>query len=352
MRFLKLFEDFEDSEFESILYGSDAKLTLEVDSRLFIDDIDLIIKMAADYKRTYIKNDEWGGGPVNREWIGRWEKYFPGKKLHGKIYKPSLVLDIDLKEFGRVRYGFSLVDGKITSYGHYLNREAFDTQEEYTNFVYFLDKIFNSKIIFDTFEYKYNINITNLEGKEMNIEYVKENKDNDLLKTIKELSDKLNHLSNLARQNSEHEERRSILNTEDEAIKKVKNIGELPYWYPKFHTNDGLSNLYKDFFSYFTDEDWQMEIITHTFYIQIELRKTFKDNIDAEELFNDINKKASSINRAIELEGFQTNYQIIFNGRHQCENNPKTHKNDIFKYKGFSKRDTKELGVRVNFTII
>jgi hypothetical protein len=184
----------------------------------------------------------------------------------------------------------------------------------------------------------------------MNIEYVKENK--DLLKTIKELSDKLNHLSNLARQNSEHEERRSILNTEDEAIKKVKNIGELPYWYKKFHSNDGLSDLYRDFFSYFTDEDWQMEIITHTFYIQIELRKTFKDNIDAEELFNDINKKASSINRAIELEGFQTNYQIIFNGRHQCENNPKTHKNDIFKYKGFSKRDTKELGARVKFTII
>lgn len=47
MRFLKLFENFEDSEFESILYGSDAKLTLEVDSRLFIDDIDLIVKIGS-----------------------------------------------------------------------------------------------------------------------------------------------------------------------------------------------------------------------------------------------------------------------------------------------------------------
>jgi hypothetical protein len=362
MRFLKLFENFEDSEFESILYGSDAKLTLEVDSKLFIDDIDLIIKMAADYKRTYIKNDEWGGGPVNREWAERWGKYFPGKKLDRKIYKPSLVLDIDLKEFGRIKFGFSLVTGKIILHGNYSDPNRFDSKEEYSNFVSFLRNIFDSKIKFDTFEDKYNINIINLKGKEMNIEYVKENDDaNNLLKSLRELSKELNHLSNIHRQYDEHEERRKILNTEDKGIKNIKNIGELPYWYKPFYSDEGLSDFYKDIFSYFTDENWNLDISTSQFFIQIELRKSFKDNIDAEALFNDVNKKASSINRAIELDGFQTHYQLIFNGKHQSENNPKTYKNDIYKYKGFDKiteprwssdKGMNRLLVKLKFTII
>jgi hypothetical protein len=339
MKWIKLFENFEESEFESILYGSDAKLTLEVDSRLFIDDIDLIIKMAADYKRTYIKNNEWGGGPVNREWKARWEKYFPGKKLHGKIYKPSLVLDIDLKEFGRIRCGFSLVSGKLASYGNYLNSDSFDSKKEYSNFVSFLRNIFGSRIKFDTFEDKYNINIINLKGKEMNIEYVKENDEtNNLLKSLRDLSKEFNRLSNAHRQYDEHEQRRKILNTDDKIIKNVKNLGEIdPYWHKQFYSDEALSNFYKDLFSYFTDENWSLDIKPTQFYIQIQLRKSFKDNIDAEALFNDVNKKASSINKAIELEGHQTLYQITFNGKHQSENNPITHKNDIYKYKGFDK---------------
>lgn len=40
MKFIKLFENFEESEFETILYGSDAKLTLEVGSGVPIEDID------------------------------------------------------------------------------------------------------------------------------------------------------------------------------------------------------------------------------------------------------------------------------------------------------------------------
>lgn len=158
-----------------------------------------------------------------------------------------------------------------------------------------------------------------------------------------------------------NEERRKILNTDDKTIKNVKNIGELPYWYKSFHSNEGLNSLYKDFFSYFTDQDWELEIVTHSFFLQILVYKKFKDTIDAEELFNEVQKSSSSINKAIELEGYQSHYQITFNNKHQSENNPKTHKNDIYKYKGFDKisepRFSGDTGVgnlyvKITFTII
>jgi hypothetical protein len=183
MKFIKFFENFEESEFETILYGSDAKLTLEVGSGDPIEDIDLIEDISKDYKRTCIKHKEWGGGPVNDEWRKRWSKQFGVRELSKKIWPPSLNLNIDLKDFGRVKFGFYLKDGKVSSYKPELNSENFDSKKEESEFRSFLYRIFNSKITFDQFDSKYNFNILNLKDKEMNITYVKENE--DLLKSIK-----------------------------------------------------------------------------------------------------------------------------------------------------------------------
>ena len=177
MKFIKLFENFEESEFETILYGSDAKLTLEVGYGTAIEDIDLIEDISKDYKRTYIKNKEWEGGPVNDEWRKRWSKQFGVRELSKKIWTPSLNLDIDLKDFGRITFGFYLKDGKISTFGAKLNSDNFDSGKEESEFRSFLSRIFNSKIKFEEFENKYNINILNLKNGEMNITYVKENKE-------------------------------------------------------------------------------------------------------------------------------------------------------------------------------
>jgi hypothetical protein len=340
MKFIKLFENFEESEFETILYGSDAKLTLEVGYGTPIEDIDLIEDISKDYKRTYIKNKEWGGGPVNDEWRKRWSKQFGVKELSKKIWPPSLNLNIDLKDFGRITFGFYLKDGKISTFGANLNSENFDSKKEESEFRSFLSRIFNSKITFDQFDSKYNFNILNLKDRDMDITYVKENNEkdyNDLLNSLKDLSKSLNHLSTLQRQHDDHEERRKILNTDHDIIKKVKNLGDIRYWDPLLSSDDGLSRNYKDYFSYFTDYDWKLDITPSQFFIQIELRKSFKDTIDAESLFNEINKNCENINRAIELDGFKTLYQIKFNKTAQSDNNPITHKNDLFRYKGFEK---------------
>lgn len=113
--------------------------------------------------------------------------------------------------------------------------------------------------------------------------------------------------------------------------------GDIRYWDPLLSSDEGLCRKYRDYFSYFTDYDWKLDITTSQFYIQIELRKSFKDNIDDESLFNEINKNCENINRAIELDGFQSLYQIKFNKTVQSDNNPITHKNDLFRYKGFEK---------------
>lgn len=340
MKFIKLFENFEESEFETILYGSDTKLTLEVGPMDAygdpISDIDLIEEISKDYKRTYMKHKEWGGGPVNDEWRKRWSKQFGVRELSKKIWPPSLNLNIDLKDFGRVKFGFYLKDGKVCSFKPELNSENFDSKKEESEFISFLHRILNSKITFDQFDSKYNLNILNLKDKEMNITYVKENE--DILKSIKGLSYELDRLSKMQKQYDDYEDRRTILNTDDfKYMKDIKNIGEIPYWDPNLIGPDALNKKYRSYFYSFTDEGWRMDVSPSQFFIQIELRYSFEDTIDGESLFNQINKECENINRAFQSDGYQSLYQIRFNKTIQSDLNPITNKNDIFRYKGFEK---------------
>lgn len=173
-KWIKLFEDFEDiQEAYEKLYGADTYLYLSVGSSTKIDDIDLIQKMAKDYKETYIKNKEWGGGPVNKEWRERWNKYFP-EGLSGKIYKPNIILEIDLQQYGKLKVGFSLNHGKCNLFGYKdLNEESFDNKKDYFDFVLLLrDKFYEKSLYLDTVELRYNLNVINLNGGDLNIPYI------------------------------------------------------------------------------------------------------------------------------------------------------------------------------------
>lgn len=150
-----------------------------------------------------------------------------------------------------------------------------------------------------------------------------ENHDYSMLKdSLRKLSDSLESLSKIVKQRSESEERKNILGIDH---------------YPDRYNLEGLSDLYKDFFSYFTDDDWSININPLQFYLTIELRKSFKDDVNGEEIFNIVNKYASSIKGGLKSEGFNTHYTIKFNSVFQSEHNPKTNKNDLYLYKGFNK---------------
>lgn len=72
-----------------------------------IVDKDRVYRCIEEYNRTYIKNGEWGGGPVNSEF----KKFFTEEMRH-KVsqnpWYPMIVLIIDIKSLGIVRLGFNI----------------------------------------------------------------------------------------------------------------------------------------------------------------------------------------------------------------------------------------------------
>jgi hypothetical protein len=120
----------------------------------------------------------------------------------------------------------------------------------------------------------------------------------------------------------------------------------------------GLSDDYKDYFSELTDDGWDLYLYTMDFLSHIDISKEFNSPFDGEKIFNYLNPIFEGIKTHFTQNGFNTHYQILFNGVPQCENNPKTHKNDIFVYKGcwddelsrYFKKDV--LSVRIKFYFI
>ena len=76
MRKLKYFESFETLTFDiDDLYWTKATISLSILRGNDVTDLNKIKKMIEDYKITYIKNDEWGGGPTKTEKSRNFQKF-------------------------------------------------------------------------------------------------------------------------------------------------------------------------------------------------------------------------------------------------------------------------------------
>lgn len=154
---------------------------------------------------------------------------------------------------------------------------------------------------------------------------------------LEDMLGKLSHLTTLMRQESDRQNRRRVTDTK---------------------TFRSLSEEYKDYFYDFIDDGWDVNLYETQFYTNIEIIKKFVSNYNSEDVFDKISPLLSSIKNEFTQDGFNTHYQILFNGVSQCENNPVTHKNDIYVYKGdwddeLSKYRTKgELLVAIRFYFI
>ena len=109
-----LSDDNSDFEFEAKfeLFGAECEIAFSF-AKVEYTDPKEIIKLINKYNQTYKKNNEWGGGPVNSEFI----KYFEdrtGKRINKSEWKPKIVLIINT-EFGRLKLGYSLNDKKADS---------------------------------------------------------------------------------------------------------------------------------------------------------------------------------------------------------------------------------------------
>lgn len=120
----------------------------------------------------------------------------------------------------------------------------------------------------------------------------------------------------------------------------------------------GLDQEYKDYFYDFIDDGWKIGLNPGLHVSVIFISKTFDNNYDSEGILNEINPILQSIKKKFVDDGFNTHYQILFNGVAQCEVNPKTNKTDIYLYKGdwddelsrYYERG--KLSVKINFFFI
>ena len=119
MKYLKQFESFDDVLIFDTqdIYYSKAKVSLSILRGTDVTDLDKIKKMIDDYKITYIKNDEWGGGPTNREWLRLYHNDFGLNESEAwKAWKPCVKLTIQIENFGSIVLGFSIYSKKIYSF--------------------------------------------------------------------------------------------------------------------------------------------------------------------------------------------------------------------------------------------
>lgn len=115
MRYLKLFESFEDVDtmIRHQLFGVDAQIAFEFcDERITNpEEIRNLIDM---YNQTVIESDQWSGGPVNDEFVEYWNNSGKKKRASRKNWKPCIELIIQTDDYGKMIIGFSIINKKVS----------------------------------------------------------------------------------------------------------------------------------------------------------------------------------------------------------------------------------------------
>lgn len=155
MIYLKIFEEFEDSEDDLgliDLYGSECSISISIGTIKSCLDINLIPKMIEDYKEMYVRNGEWGGGPCNKEWLYKYCKEFNttvSNAIHG--WKPTVLLNVKTDNFGTIIVGFSIYDKRAVSFD---SSDMIISNEYYAKsrvnlYKFIKEKIYSNHIKFD-----------------------------------------------------------------------------------------------------------------------------------------------------------------------------------------------------------
>ena len=131
MRYLKTYKEsreFDDTDTLARLelFGANTKMVFSFgDQNIYPEDngdigLNLMIKdLIEKYNTTYIKNNEWGGGPVNKEFIEFMSNFLFDEDNNigfiGKIDKPSISLIISTYNYGDIKLGYWINTKKCKS---------------------------------------------------------------------------------------------------------------------------------------------------------------------------------------------------------------------------------------------
>ena len=127
---------------ESILFNAKSKMAFQFNRR-HITDLDEIKDLIEKYNYYYVLEDAWFGGPTPRGFLNYFNKKYLGSNADVKGWYPTIDIIIDLKEYGTIIIGFSLITKKYklvntslmkspANYGEF-EREVFIEIKKYIN---------------------------------------------------------------------------------------------------------------------------------------------------------------------------------------------------------------------------
>ena len=133
-----------------------------------------------DYKEMYIRNNEWVGGPCNKEWLIKYHRFFDVTYQDAAhAWKPAVILIVHTNGFGNIKLGFSIRTKKCCSYDwndigkkdtkhpeyyeksneflrKYIKKEIFNKGLTFDETIQFLDLELENDFNFDPIESKLN----------------------------------------------------------------------------------------------------------------------------------------------------------------------------------------------------
>jgi len=105
----KEIDDDSDTMARYQLFEADTKMCFSFGDNLISDPIE-VNALIKKYNETYNKSNEWGGGPVNREFIEYFSKKYKG--VNRSSWKPCISLVIETPDYGSLVIGYSIINEK------------------------------------------------------------------------------------------------------------------------------------------------------------------------------------------------------------------------------------------------
>lgn len=147
---IKFFENFNDEDDLGLInvIGSKATISLSIGTKNEYQNIKKIPEIISDYKKMYIENDEWVGGPCNKEWLVKYHRFFDVPyNTAAHAWRPVVILTIHTNGFGIIKLGFSIRTKKCCTYDWSgIGKKDTKHPEYYEKSIKFLKKFIEQKI--------------------------------------------------------------------------------------------------------------------------------------------------------------------------------------------------------------
>jgi hypothetical protein len=118
MKYLKLFESFDDSDTMAKFQIMDSDTQMAFDfNKEYITDPEHIKDLIEKYNHFYLEEESWGGGPPPKGFVDYFnQKYSKTKPATQKTFYPTIDLIIQTGDYGKLIIGFSIRDKSFKLY--------------------------------------------------------------------------------------------------------------------------------------------------------------------------------------------------------------------------------------------